>query len=209
MSACSCCTEPSGGILAFSRWGYYASSPDYGEGSGADAWTDAIADFPAYGASSFGDPLGYGRKSGFIDGGSVFHGNAYFGKAKYAWRFYSATCYIKIWWKERTRTWGAFPPDGAPTVETFVDFEEAISIAESSGGLCYPPYNTLITQDGFDYPESAEHEMIPVDPTTIITPPGGSILFDFTSQMEAVLTKYSFLPDYTPPDDGSANGFPA
>ncbi len=142
--ACECCTEP---ITAI----YLEEDTEHGDTSGVStsaAWTAAVALIPSYSGTytphsvrgvAAGAPVATFRNSKTREpllAGGLYGARAE--RAKYRWRFFTATCYFKVWWDEvQTHYVGTFSTVGTGTVTstTSKSFEWT---ATSVGGLCVP-----------------------------------------------------------------------
>jgi hypothetical protein len=105
---------------------------------------------------------------------------------KFRWRLRhapSATCYLKVWMNR------VFSPEGGgdPIVTPLSPYTWS-----GSGNPCLPATDKPIDHEDNQITGSATTEDVP-----------GT---DGTTSIEIV--KWSCLPGYTPPDDGSANGYP-
>ncbi|MEI6870705.1 MAG: hypothetical protein WCL08_00345 [Verrucomicrobiota bacterium] len=152
-------------------------------------------------------------------------------KGRYAWAVISATCYFKVWWDEVAYTdteyagGSGIPDTHVETGRTSRSWEPTFP---SIAGKCIPAdwaYGSLKPLEAgnpYDYAgnlaagatppllipygsvESGQYTLgYPAEPPA----PTGSVsrIANFV-QVEKV--RWSFVPGYTPPSDGSANGFP-
>lgn len=205
MSACNCCSEPNA-FVTDQVWD--AVRGDSTNASPSTAFTAALAATPAFDISNFGGEIEVENSLTF--GGATWAAIAR--KIKYRWRFYSATCYLHIWWDERLREF----QNGVQISEVFTPKEYEIQIAGIANGLCIPA-GPLETNPPFANPDDSQKDLpsglclgdtflfTPVMPTVQLSPTAGDVA---NSIMRVVNVRWSFIPSYTPPTDGSANGFP-
>lgn len=123
------------------------------------------------------------------------------------------TCYLKVWMRRRTRLYILRPDPPAPNVplaimpgsDTYEDMPPYIW--EGSGNPCFPDQSKIFTHPD-NLIKSSEDGVIENHPT------------DVPSLITVQILKWSFIPDYEPPDDNptgpdigasisTANGFPA
>lgn len=105
---------------------------------------------------------------------------------RFKWRIRhrpTGTCYLKVWLNE------VFTPEGggAPTVTPLTDY-----VWNGTGSPC-------LTDDTLP-PDHVDNEIVGSE-TEVLEPSA-----DGTTSIE--IAKWSCVPGYTPPDDGTANGYP-
>lgn len=115
-------------------------------------------------------------------------GRAGMQRTKIKWRFFSATCYVKIWWQVVTI-------DEVTEAELDVSDEEFEWTPTGFGGLCIPAgWNHA---DQTTWPESGEIETLETEPAA-----GDMNVTKIRN------VRWSFVPGYHP-GPGDPNGFPA
>ncbi len=204
--ACHCCDAPPDGAVAFIGavdWAAYNDGTDFAPDPAA-----LIPDFAGYGVNSyhphddvdpnyfFGQyPAAFYAYNWHV--ANEFVGDGFWNKGKltFAIRFKPvASCSFRIWWDENEYdiggSLGGEPvPTGSPVASTAQEWEWT---PPSVDGLCIP--------SGYD-------------PGDLTTWPHTE---DFTINVPASASRmiiienirWSFAPGYTPPSDGSANGWP-
>ena len=158
--------------------------------SGAYAFAvSLLAPYPGYTYSGFPSQVAFAQ--GSLEPGSTYGANI--SRSKYVWAVSTATCYFQIWWDEVV---AGSNPSTTP--------KNWLYTPESNSGLCLPDPATWDSNDPTTYSQSPEND---VAETQTAAPVSGNPILNNTTTIRNVI--YSFLPGYTPPSDGSANGFPA
>ncbi len=199
---CNCCAEPPTSL-------HYAWERQIGLGnhtsSSATAWTNAVANIPTYtGTFSDGSFSGTGtpnRNEKQYFGSLSGLRSAIAERQKYKWRFYTGTCYFKIWWDEVTRhsagTIGT-TPSATVTATNSLEWEWTPSAVDN---LCLP--SGFDQTDATTWSESGVYEILETEPSD----PGssGDVFDRLEIQVENV--RFTWVVGYTPASF-SVSGFP-
>ena len=197
MSACNHCQQPPENIAFISKQARGSSTPPYG-GSYNDvgsAFSSAQSNLGDFGDWVVGNPTA----STFVscNGPVCANYQAVISDSQYRLAGYSATCYLKIWWKI---DWVEFITGDIVGTEAH---EAEITFSSSTKG-CLP--------DGFKQSDPTTWDTTSDYSIDAIYPPADPCYsphynnYEWNAQFTMI--KYSCLASYTPPDDGSANGFP-
>ena len=200
MSACTCCQQPEShlAILIESKTGAggYFSTP-------AAAWADAVGAIPAFANVFTPSILAEGTTlftlaNGYTTGGPPF--TSEIERSQFKWAVVTPSCYFKVWFDKVERNIYAFSPANTGT-EISRTSGSYTWTPISVGGICLPADFNF--SDGLTWPASGVFG--PEEPNEPPTPVPYGVVSRFVN-LEKV--RWSFLPSYTPPEDGSANGFP-
>ncbi|MGB8356326.1 MAG: hypothetical protein WCD79_20675 [Chthoniobacteraceae bacterium] len=137
------------------------------------------------------------------------------------WLWISANCYLKIYWTEET--WQQVN-SATPTLTSTEDKNYEWTGSDLGGGMCissngeFPDYPFTPTNGDPPSPlqlnPRADYVQGPAIPYTYpacddpAVPPDNTTTNTTVAYRQISKFSYSFLPDYIPPDDGSANGYP-
>jgi hypothetical protein len=120
-------------------------------------------------------------------------------KLRWLPRFYVGTGYLKLWWQEQK-----WKQNGSGGMLTFISSTDQSWTWTPTGTAPFCMPGDFNVGDESTWPvASAPIDFLPDEPED---PDAG---FTNTTLTLVTAQRWSFLPDYTPPSDGSANGFPA
>jgi hypothetical protein len=207
--ACECCNEPikALGIEIQQQAGDADDTTD--PYLTATAWASAVALIPDFDDDSWD---AYGLQASILTSypslflavagglkelhGSDAHAQAI--RAKYRFRFYAATCYLKVYWNEVLRHTNH---SGTDEVVSTTPQSWEWTTPTAVDGLCLPAdFNTA---DSDTWVISDEFELAEVEPINV------TLSGDFENQSYFLTDfSWSYINGYVPPSDGSANGFP-
>lgn len=194
--------QPIGEVNITSRF----ALSDFSFGADPDA-AYAAAVVPEFGAWAPGDATAEGFKYNHNPG----YNGATVKRAQIKWRFYTSTCYLKISWDEVITSTRGGDGDGDSSYSYHTEISrtpiEWTWEGLSEGGICLPL--DFVYEDQDTWPETLVYDLIDAEPPAP-PDPGYPPLFQeyesYRTRFENV--RFSFVDGYTPPDDGTANGFP-
>jgi hypothetical protein len=169
------------------------------------AWSAAVAGLPAWPSNwSQGVPSSLGS-IGIVGGSNTGlsdfgHFNAGIRRNKYALAIWAPYPYLQAWWDEYTRYF-----DGTGTAPQTVS-KNYVWTPPSINGLNLD-ITTFNAGDPTTWPLSPEYDLNETEPAAPTWPVIDQNPKTITTTLQNF--RYSFLASYTPPIDGSANGFPA
>jgi len=206
---CNCCELPTTDVVLLVEGSYGVSFYEYFTPD--EAWDDAISELEPFGTNPMGAAI---PMSQVIAGGELTNHRSldefgewqwtYYARVqnvRYKWAFYTPTCYFKIWFDRVI-----YDEDEAEVSRAAEDYQWTPVIAD---GNCLPAGFVSGYLNALTWPCSPHTDIQPPrppDPPENV-PPGEPdeyrarfLYFD--------KIRWSFVDGYTPPEDGSANGFP-